>query len=211
MNFKTNLCLFSILGILAILAILVHFGSDFLFPILKTNPSNNTSGLSVSGEGQPKALQANRKGNTEKHDSRTTQEVASVSSATLSSSDGEKAALSSSDGESPFYEYESIDTPIDSTLEETSLEDEEHFVGEDRQLQEEILAAEEKQNQYVDPEPEYEMTEEEQDEVEASLVAASLAPPVEDEPFYEDAILQEEEAVIDESAEAWQEEQEEDE
>ncbi len=199
MKFKTNLCLFLLLGILAILAIFEHFGSDFLFPSLKTNPSNDTSSLSVSGEGQPKALQPNRKGNTKKHDSRT-QEVASVSSATLPLSDGE----------SPFYEYESPDTPIDPTLEELSLEDEEYFFAEDHQLQEEILAAEEEQDQYADPEQEYEMTEEEQEEIEAFLVATSLASPVEDEPYYEDAILPEEEVVIDESAEAWQEEQEED-
>ena len=193
MNVKTNLCLFSILGILAIF---VHFGSDFLFPSLKTNPSNDTSSLSVSGEGQPRALQPNRKGNTEKHASRT-QEVASVPSATLSLSDGE----------SPFYE--SSDTPIDPTLEELSLEDEEYFFAEDHQLQEEILAAEEEQDQYLGLDQEYEMTEEEQEEIEAFLVAASLAPPVEDEPFYEDEILREEEMVIDESVEAWQEEQEE--
>ena len=114
-------------------------------------------------------------------------------------------------GESPFYERS--DTPIDPTLEELSLEDEEYFFEEDHHLQEEILAAEEEQDQYdqyAGPEQEYEMTEEEQEEIEAFLVATSLASPVEDEPFYEDAILPEEEAVIDESAEAWQEEQEED-
>ena len=197
MNFKANLCLFSILGSLAVLTIFVHFGSDFFFPSLKTNPPNDTSSdLSVSGEGQPRALQPNRKGNTEKHASRT-QEVASVPSATLSLSDGE----------SPFYE--SSDTPIDPTLEELSLGDEEYFFEEDYYLLEEILVLEEEQDQYLGLDQEYEMTEEEQEEIEAFLVAASLAPPVEDEPFYEDEILREEEMVIDESVEAWQEEQEE--
>ena len=200
MNFKTNLCMFSILGSLAVLTIFVYFGSDFFFPSLKTNPPNDTSSdLSVSGEGQPRALQPNRKGNTEKHDSRT-QEVAEVASVP-------SATLSLSDGESPFHE--SSDTPIDPALEELSLGDEEYFFEEDYYLLEEILVLEEEQDQYLGPDQEYEMTEEEQEEIEAFLVASSLAPSVEDEPFYEDEILIEEETVIDESVESWQEEQEE--
>lgn len=185
MNVKIYLLLFLMLGVLAIL---VNFGSSFLFSGFETIPLNNSAELNAQGEsGCRKGLEGDKKDDGHGYDAHNQNTASS------------RQAVSLSDREVSLDEGR--DAPVDPALEELVLCDEEFMDEESYYLQEEISAIEEEQNLYTQPEQETEMTEEEQDAVERSIIETSIAialgsvpPDPEEELFCDDEILQEDEA-----------------
>jgi hypothetical protein len=172
---------------LGVLAILVNFGSSFLFSGFETIPLNNSAELNAQGEsGCRKGLEGDKKDDGHGYD------------AHIQNTARSRQAVLLSDSEVSLGE--SRDAPVDPALEELTLCDEEFMDEESYYQQEEILAIEEEQNLYTQPEQETEITEEEQDALERSIIETSIAvgslpPDPEEELFCDDEILPEDEAT----------------